>query len=88
MAERDACQCESPVRVESVEVWKKLGGTNISTFFLLCLYGEKERGLLLTVKLHQYLGLGDGHLMMPSPFPDVGKSVPRVLLEWSGFDSF
>lgn len=50
--------------VSRVKIWRKAGGQDISIFFPpVSSVGAGE--LLITVKLHKYLGLGDDPLMIP-----------------------
>lgn len=66
IAERDTHPCGSPISMGKVEVWKNVGGTNISFFFsAVSSRREGERESLLAVKLYQHLEMGHGHLMIP-----------------------
>lgn len=42
MAERGACLYEPSVKVGRIEVWKKVGGTNVSFFFFFLLICSLE----------------------------------------------
>lgn len=89
--EWDVCPCEPQIKVGRVEVWRKIGRINILTFFLfLCVSrgcvgwegrGWKEKGSLLTVKLHHHL------YIWAWSFDDalenmMWRSVPTVLVDW------
>lgn len=68
------------------QVWRKVGETHTHTRISLLPAdslprGGGEEGSFLAVKLHQYSGMGNGHLRRHVRDPDVGKNILRVLLE-------
>lgn len=61
LAERDLCPCGCLIRVGRVQAWRKVCGTNVSILFLSCVHrgGEKGKGLIFAVKLHQHTEMSE-----------------------------
>lgn len=89
IVERAACPCEPPIRVWSVEVWRKLSGTHVSVFLFFSAV-SKAGHRKETTPYHQTISAprdGDSHLMSwrLQCWEESSKGVTwalRVLLEW------